>query len=142
MMGYDVWSEGVSETEYLNDCRSSSKYDKGDWYALVIDNKPVSSLVFYKDCFNLPKNYIGIGSVSTKSSHRRSGYASILINEICKEFTNQSIAGIYLHSDIGKNFYEKLGFESINSNTINSSDLMLKKLNIFLAKEKSIPDYF
>ena len=57
MMGFDVWSDGASEEDYLVGCRASPKYAKGTWYVLANEDQLVSSLITY----NLGPNIIGIG---------------------------------------------------------------------------------
>ena len=37
MMGFDAWSEGQSEADYLERCTSSPKYPQGTWYVLESD---------------------------------------------------------------------------------------------------------
>ncbi len=45
MMGFDTWSQGSSEEDYLNACRASSKYKKGTWFILVDNQQMQSSLI-------------------------------------------------------------------------------------------------
>ena len=47
LMGFDVWSDGASISKYLEDCHSSQKYARGEWYVLAQDDKLFSSLILY-----------------------------------------------------------------------------------------------
>jgi hypothetical protein len=52
MMGFDAWADGASEKDYLDVCRSSTKYQSGKWYVLenvgkavwLFDRLPLSTL--------------------------------------------------------------------------------------------------
>ncbi len=111
MMGYDAWSDGTSEEDYLNGCRNSTKYKKGTWYILLDGLQMVSSLIVY----NFGENVFGIGSISTPINLRTKGFASKLIFEVIAEIENEFIKPIFfLYSDISPEFYKKFGFNVVS----------------------------
>jgi len=138
LMGYDVWGDDSNIADYLNGCRNSKKYAQGQWYVLTVDGLPVSALIVYHDQFKLDEYNCGIGSISTGIEYRKRGYAKELINSIVTQlFTSTDINMIFLHSDIGYPFYEKLGFQRIP----NENQCMYKQKSIDVDLG-GIPSYF
>lgn len=142
MMGFDVWSEGQSEDEYLDGCRNSVKYKKGVWYVLTDDHDLLSSLIVYK----LDPNQIGIGSIATASKYRNQGYASELINlllsKLDKEYKNHTY---FLYSDISYEFYSKFGFSKLEQplQRYNDSICMVRSLGKEpILSYEQVPKYF
>ncbi|EKO3678170.1 MULTISPECIES: GNAT family N-acetyltransferase [Vibrio] len=136
-MGFDVWGDGLSFEDYLAGCRNSEKYLAGTWYVLVEKEEIVSSLIVYSGMFDLKEDSFGIGSVATPLKLRNKGYASKLVNSIKSElFDKNNCKALYLHSDIGQQFYTKLGFVSIRG-----SDCMIYTKEP-AASNGSIPTYF
>lgn len=71
----------------------------------------MSSLIVYQREFGLLEGSRGLGSVATPPELRGKGYASKLINMIKNELLqNQNNTVLFLHSDIDKTFYRRLGF--------------------------------
>ena len=114
-MGFDAWGENRSKDRYLEECQSSSKYGKGEWSVLVVEEELVSSLITYEGEFELPHGCYGIGSVATAASRRRHGYASYLVKTVLESLGDAQARGVYLFSDIGARFYERLGFQPIRA---------------------------
>lgn len=139
MMGYDVWAEGQSPEQYIESCSASEKYKQGTWFILVDEGKLLSSLIVYTSGFNIPYNYRGIGSVATALHYRSSGYSSFLINAVCDSLERQGVTGVYLHSDIGASFYERLGFTILSKS---NSICMGRKFQNTLSFTNVIPSYF
>ncbi len=54
--------------------------------------------------------FAGVAAVYTMEAHRGLGYASRLIEEVIELAGREGFAGLYLFSDIGAEFYERLGF--------------------------------
>ena len=114
LMGFDVWGGSASVDEYLACCNKSNKYQKGTWYVLIEHQKILSSLIVYQGVFGLEDGSCGLGSVATPPELRGKGYASKLINMIKNELLlNQNNMVLFLHSDIDKTFYRRLGFAAI-----------------------------
>lgn len=116
MMGFDVWGDNMSSEEYIASCQDSSKYKKGTWYTLEDLNtkKLLSSLIVYE--LSLSKDIIvkGIGSIATPLLSRNKGHASLLVKEVINELEQkESCNHFFLYSDIGADFYSKLGFIEI-----------------------------
>lgn len=115
LMGYDVWGGDLPIDEYLTHCQNSDKYGSGCWYVLIIEGKPVSSLIVYSNKFGLSKGCLGIGSVATTPQARGKNYGSQLVLHVTQQLLNDVDSNtVFLHSDIGYMFYEKLGYKRIN----------------------------
>ncbi|WED29440.1 GNAT family N-acetyltransferase [Vibrio sp. DW001] len=138
LMGYDVWGEDLSLNEYLLECRNSSKYKLGCWYVLVVNDKPAASLIVYSGQFGLVKHCYGIGSVATDNEMRGKGFASYLVQSVTHQLLNEEKArAVFLHSDINTEFYEKLGYQCIQS-----TSCMVHLDQSSNSFEDSIPSYF
>ena len=64
----------------------------------------------------------------------------MLVNMFVQKCQEESISAIYLHSDIGNAFYEKLGFKSVTTKVYRTSILMVKVLDESMCEVD--PDYF
>ncbi len=142
MMGFDVWSDGTSQVEYLANCRTSSKYARGIWYVLTSDDQPISSLITYK----LEPNQVGIGSIATPISYRKRGYASELIKRVMDEFdATLDVPTYFLYTDISPTFYERFGFKALplEFQKYESSTCMIKpgRKQVPLT-DSTLPKYF
>ena len=143
LMGIDVWSDGASENDYLNGCRSSAKYKRGVWYILTEENKLLSSLIVY----DFGDEKFGIGSIATSSFFRKQGYASELIKHIINEIERgHSNRTIFLYSDIQPEFYEKFGFCKLKpeAQRYKTTTCMAygKESEAFIKGTSLAPDYF
>ncbi|MGF1741901.1 GNAT family N-acetyltransferase [Vibrio profundum] len=114
LMGFDVWGDKLSRSEYLKGCQNSPKYRSGAWYVLVVDDIPVSSLIVYSEQFGLSKRCVGIGSVATHPEMRRLGFAYHLVEGVTQRLLSDTgVDVVFLHSDIQHIFYQKLGYSTI-----------------------------
>jgi predicted acetyltransferase len=142
LMGYDTWSDGMSVEDYLSVCRSSSKYQSGEWYVLVNENEILSSLITY----NLAENQFGIGSIACPPFYRRKGFASRLIIAVLKELDfKYEYPTYFLYADINPEFYTKFGFTVIEPALQKNapSICMVKPGKVLLElNEQIIPKYF
>ena len=113
LMGYDVWSGGKSESDYLKECRASLKYKRGTWWVLADGDELLSSLIVY----DFGKASYGIGSIATIPSARKQGFASHLISEVMADLEDEHPRlKLFLYSDIHAAFYEKFGFKPLPEN--------------------------
>ncbi|MDO6707578.1 GNAT family N-acetyltransferase [Photobacterium sp. 1_MG-2023] len=113
-MGFDAWGNGLSMDAYLEGCRTSAKYQSGAWFVLTVDAQPVASLIVYSGQFGLQEGCFGIGSVATAPVMRNQGFGSQIVRRATQALLEQHGAkAVYLHSDIGHGFYQKLGFLSL-----------------------------
>ena len=112
LMGFDVWSDGSHQVDYLAECHSSPKYRKGTWFVLEESGRLLSSLITYE--FDSEK--IGIGSIATPVTERNRGHASKLISGVVQllEIEKHGLK-VFLYSDINPVFYERFGFKPIPS---------------------------
>lgn len=115
LMGFDVWGEEQTEEEYLAGCRDSKKYKLGEWRCLTVDGIVVSSLITYKNQFDLVDRYVGIGSIATHPDYRRHGHASYLIQNCINSCLKENSLGLLMFSDVEPAFYEKFGFTVVES---------------------------
>ncbi len=129
MMGYDVWSDGLDEKEYLLICHNSEKYKSGQFKVLVKNSKNkmladsidvnlaqtshlMASLIVYK----FDDITFGIGSIAVSVPLRGCGYGSTILKMVVDKLMFESKdCIIFLYSDIDKFFYEKLGFAELPS---------------------------
>jgi len=139
LMGFDVWSEGLSEEDYVNACMASQNYQDGTWYVLAKGNELVASLILYESQFNIPEKFCGIGSVATAMQHRKQGYSSQLVNGICDILEQSGYSGVYLHSDIDPEFYQRLGFVLVAKE---NARCMVRMFGSAKVPEDVIPAYF
>ena len=141
MMGFDVWSIGSSQAEYLEGCRTSPKYKKGKWFVLSKGDDLLSSLIAY----DFGKEIAGIGSIATSENIRKQGYASKLISEVILHLEEQrGITTLFLYADISPAFYERFGFVRLPQNSQkypNSICMVRSKANTMIEPEL-IPKYF
>lgn len=143
MMGFDVWSESA-ESEYLEVCRSSTKYAKVNWHVLEGENGDlVCSLIVYK----FAPDQFGIGSIATPKEWRKRGYATRLISDVLKEL-DESASGskVFLYSDIDPKFYEGFGFIQLPSvaQRYKTTTCMVRGTEVekFFSDKLSTPEYF
>lgn len=111
LMGFDVWAGGASIGRYVEGCSNSPKYRAGDWYVLLADGTPVSSLLVHTFPSWGPHGVRGIGSVATDPVARRKGFARRIMHCAIDDCTHRAGAEVLLlYSDIGPAFYTSLGF--------------------------------
>lgn len=138
LMGSDVWGVGSSVEQYLQECRNSAKYQLGQWYCLESNITLISSLIIYKNHFELQDKYVGFGSISTAPKRRGEGFASRLINACVERLTSEGCAGVYLRNETDSNIYERLGFKNVSS----SDEVQLMFLKIHDGEQALRPSYF
>jgi predicted N-acetyltransferase YhbS len=136
LMGIDAWGHNMSEKDYLAGCYASPRYKIGRWFVLEKAGAIVASLIVFKNALNLPPRYFGIGSVATAKHHRNKGYASLLVSQVCNLLRDEHGIAIYLFSDIGLPFYQRLGFEPFED------ICMVKKLHKNTPTPNVIPNGF
>lgn len=136
MMGYDAWSERQSVAAYLQECRSSTKYQQGTWWVLEEQGQLLSSLIIYE----LSDHVLGIGSVSTDPAYRHQGYATTMLRQF---MAAHPAFNFFLFSDIDPSFYRRLGFQAVSQENQFYSDttLMCYPEDFHPAKDQ-LPTYF
>ena len=106
-MGFDVWGQGQNPDQYMEACRHSSKYKRGEWQILETERGALkSSLIIYR----LSQDVAGIGSIATVIAERRKGHASRLIESVLRSLDRHGIRHVFLFADIAPQFYERFGF--------------------------------
>ena len=150
MMGFDAWSDGSDQAEYLKDCRKSAKYRSGQWLVLCADDLVVSSLLVHTFPPWGSWQVRGIGSVATEPTYRKRGFASQLIEmasaALCAR--NRRLV-ILLYSDIDAEFYRRLAFVELSSEfqLFQGSKLLARMSRewdeaLFRKYQDKIPGYF
>lgn len=148
LMGYDVWGHNMTSKEYLTICDGSSKYKRGKWYVLeeTDTNELLSSLIVY--VLNPSEGLIvrGIGSIATPIHFRHKGYASTLIKKVIHVLEQSNHCNhFFLYSDIGSDFYKKLGFIELQPSKQKYQDsicMYYSKVNKIDSINFEIPNYF
>jgi predicted N-acetyltransferase YhbS len=105
-MGYDAWADGDGVDAYLASCAASPKYARGRWLVLEEGGTLLSSLIVY----DLGGPAAGLGSIATAPERRGRGYASALVGAAAGAIEGAGKRRVFLFSDIGPEFYERLGF--------------------------------
>lgn len=147
-MGYDVWGDNLPYEEYITMCQESEKYKKGIWYVLeTTDTKQLlSSLIVYELKLSEDQIVKGIGSIATPIYLRKKGYASLLVKEtINKLEREENCNNFFLYSDIGIEFYRRLGFIVLPNDSqkyIDSVCMYYSKENDIDSLSHGIPNYF
>ena len=147
-MGYDVWGDNLPIIEYITMCQDSIKYKKGKWYVLEATETQqlLSSLIVYE--LNLSEKQVvkGIGSIATPLYLRKNGYATLLVKEtINKLEQEENCIDFFLYSDIGIEFYKRLGFVVLPDDSQKYKDsicMYYSKENNSATLSLDIPDYF
>lgn len=115
-MGFDAWAEkGDSIDAHIERCRASKKYSLGQWFVKDVAGSPKAALICYENQFDLPKGWIGIGTVATLPAFRNQRLASTLIQEVMKHFEEKQKRGFILFSEVNPSLYERLGFQALPS---------------------------
>jgi len=150
LMGFDAWAEGGDAEAYLEGCRQSTKYKSGQWVVLTAEGRPVSSLLIHRFEPWDGRVVRGIGSVATEASSRRRGYGQEIVRRAVEDLSRSHHAAVFLlYSDIGKAFYERLGFVAVPDRyQRRAGSTLMAKLDagigrgIFEANQSGIPGYF
>lgn len=127
---YEIWHEGLSRTAYGSYYAAQLKTPWGRThlkrFALVDGDVVLSSAKQYELCAIFDSRavrVIGIGAVFTPAAHRGCGHARRLMEHLLDRAVSDGFALALLFSEIGTEYYRRLGFE-----TIAGSDLALRVL--------------
>ena len=143
MMGFDTWGHDVTEQMYLASCHDSPKYALGEWSVLADGGEMLSSLITYQCHFGLSHRCYGIGSIATSPRRRGQGYGSRLVCEVIETLEQRDALAVYLFSDIGKRFYERLGFAEVEGAVSREGSIpMVRQLDTSAPLPRSQPSYF
>jgi N-acetylglutamate synthase-like GNAT family acetyltransferase len=144
LMGYDAWGKRQRTAEYLASCRSSHKYNQGEWFLLEdAGHVAVSSLIVYR----LSSDSAGIGSIATVPEKRKRGFGAELVRSIVELLDQRKIRAIFLFSDIAPKFYEQFGFKALPPEYQKHSGsvcmIRARSMEGFLkSPDFRLPDYF
>lgn len=100
-----ISSDDVLKWEYKPDPHTVSLKDKGEWFALFVDNVAVSFL-----CIRKQRNEMYIGEVFTAKQYRRKGYFTAL----CKYVVDEIYPGLSVSTHAlasSKDGFLKCGFQ-------------------------------
>jgi len=116
-----VWGRGISAEDYIEFhrlIRSHPWSDENFRHLVLVDDlgEIVSSCKIYyhelklgSDIFRL----VGLAAVFTMPEHRSRGYATQMLEHILDEVSGQGFDLVMLFSDIGIEFYARLGLEQV-----------------------------
>ncbi|MFS0781678.1 GNAT family N-acetyltransferase [Bacillus sp. 1P06AnD] len=148
LMGYDAWGDNRQINEYLDMCRQSTKYQRGQWFVLECSETGnlLSSLIVYDLTQQEGRIHKGIGSIATAPPERCKGLAATLLKGVMERMESaHQDALFFLYSDIGTDYYCKLGFKVLDDHNqkYKSHICMWYSSNDHLDfMTKEIPDYF
>jgi predicted N-acetyltransferase YhbS len=109
LMGRDAWGGDTSAERYVAECARSPKYARGRWLVLAAGGELLSALIVY----DLGPGAAGLGSVATPPERRGRGHASRLVTLAVAALEAEGKRRVFLHSDVGTAFYERLGFVAL-----------------------------
>jgi N-acetylglutamate synthase-like GNAT family acetyltransferase len=110
LMGFDVWGKGESIEGYLDSCRRSPKYKKGEWYLLEHgEHGPIASLIL----FRFTGDSAGLGSIATVPEKRGQGFGAYLIKTMVEYLDLRCTRATFLFSDISPHYYARFGFRAL-----------------------------
>jgi predicted N-acetyltransferase YhbS len=117
---YEIWHEGLSREAYGRYYAAQRRTPWGrshlDRVALVDGDKLLASAKRYGFDATLdgkPLRAIGLGAIFTQPGHRGSGAARHLVEEILAAAAAEGIGLALLFSEIGPDYYARLGFTAI-----------------------------
>jgi predicted N-acetyltransferase YhbS len=116
LLGFHAWGEGKTREEFLDECRASSKYAKGQWFVLAdADGTFLSKLIVYPlEKTGVPRS-LGLASIATPPEFQNCGYASELISEVLRSLSAEGTEHFLLFSDIAPAYYERFGFQVLTA---------------------------
>jgi predicted acetyltransferase len=129
---HDIWSGGMALADRIS---YMSRQSSHPWarkhikrYMLYKNGKRASSCKVFKLSFafrNQSIDLYGLGGIYTAHEFREQGLAGKLIKEMIDIAKRDEQSGILLFSDIGTDYYERLGFQAFGGNNfeIDLSDL-------------------
>jgi len=127
---HEIWHDGLSRPAYGRYNAAQLKTPWGRAHlrrtALVDGDTVLASAKLYELCAALDGRrvrVIGIGALFTQPEQRGRGHARLLVERILERATHQGFAVALLFSEIGDEYYRRLGFT-----TIRTTDLMLRVL--------------
>lgn len=110
LLGYDTWGDGAELGEYLEECRTSSKYARGRWFVLPDTKGRVVSALLVSV---LGEGVAGVGSVATMPSLRRRGFAAQLLRDVLERIVDEGFSTVFLFADVDPRIYESVGFQAL-----------------------------
>jgi predicted N-acetyltransferase YhbS len=121
---HEAFGRGLTQEEFVSTRLRSVRHNRAGWWVLTVAGDVVASLACYplSFCVNgLIVRGIGIGSVHTRSSHRKNGYAASLCRHVAEVEAARGAEVALLFSDIAPAYYERLGYQTCPAWTHRSS---------------------
>src|SRR5713226_238669 len=127
---HEIWHDGLSRPAYGHYSAAQLKTSWGRAHlnrtALVDGDIVLASAKLYELSAVLDGRtvrVIGIGALFTQPAHRGRGHARHLVDRILERAAHEGFALVLLFSEIGAEYYQRLGFT-----TIQTTDLVLQVL--------------
>ncbi|MBI1901845.1 MAG: GNAT family N-acetyltransferase [Planctomycetia bacterium] len=115
---FDVWPYAGTVEAHVQRRLDSVQHHRAGWFVGTLSGRVVTSLA----CYDLPFQVrgrvvpgIAIGSVHTLSEFRGQGFARRLIEHVEEHERRRGTALSVLYSDIGTNYYARLGYSACPS---------------------------
>jgi predicted N-acetyltransferase YhbS len=107
-------SRGMSATRHVVACKRDRKLRSGTQFVLEDDRGEfLATLTIFLYRHPPVATAVGIANVFTPEPLRRQGHATRLVEGVFDHFQNAGESVFYLLSDIGPNFYARLGFRPL-----------------------------
>jgi GNAT superfamily N-acetyltransferase len=122
---YEIWSPGLSRERYREFVRMQMlhPWSRYNYTYLILRDKqnsktPAASLKYYNLEFRSRGQhykFAGFGAIYTRKDLRGEGYATDLIKQSLDRAYYEGCHGAILFSDIGVNYYARIGFFDLNN---------------------------
>src|SRR6185295_6239788 len=122
---YEIWHEGLSRTAYARYYAAQRATAWGrshlDRVALIDGGTAIASAkryLFDATLDGVRLHAIGLGAIFTDPAHRRAGAARELVERILETAAAAGIDLALLFSEIGADYYARLGFTAIDAHDV------------------------
>lgn len=122
---YDIWCEGLTPNAYARHYAAQLATQWGRRHlrrVALVDGTDVlaSAKEYHLDAVldGLPARVVGLGAVFTQTAHRGRGVARDLIERLLARAAADGAELALLFSEIGADYYARLGFESIPTSEV------------------------
>ncbi len=113
---HSEWPHHKDLSEHIKRRLASPQHLHANWFILKEQGHIAASLGAYPYHFLINQQIhpgIAIGAVHTHSAYRGRGLASQLIRDVHQYYKSENMAISLLFSDIGTEFYQKLGYQTV-----------------------------
>lgn len=116
---HDIWHGGMNAEDHLQHRLTYAKHRNATWYVGTLAGNVAVGLGCYKFDFRIRGEIVpgfAFGEVHTRAEYRGHGYAPKLLDWVEQHQKSQGRTLGMLYSDIGNDYYRRLGYEICASN--------------------------